>query len=212
MKRKKLSRIVKYLILSDLIFWTGWGLFNPIFAIFIVDKIIGGTAFVVGLATSIYWISKSLLRIPFGVVLDKYPSEKDDYLFTVVGLFIVSLIPIGYYFSSFPWQIYLLQGIHGFGMAMTLSGWCAIFTRHIDKGKESTEWGLDHTSLGLGIGVTGVIGGWMVTNFGYDAVLIITSVFSLLGVALLLCLRKDIKGVFDCGWRINLREIFYKEK
>jgi len=208
----KINRIVKYLVLSDLVFWTGWGLFNPVFAIFIVERIQGGNAFVVGLAVAIYWIVKSCLRVPVGMFLDSLPSEKDDYLFAVVGLFIVSLIPFGYYFSYLPWHIYLLQGIHGVAMAMTLSGWQAIFTKHIDKRKEATEWGLDATAVGLGIGFAGIVGGWAVTKFGFDMILIVVGIFGLAGTSLLLFLRNDIKGVFDHGFHFSFKEIFQKEE
>ena len=75
----KINRVIKYLILSDLAFWSGWGLFNPVFAIFIIEKIQGGNAFVVGAAVAVYWITKSLLRIPIGIFLDSLTGEKDDY-------------------------------------------------------------------------------------------------------------------------------------
>jgi hypothetical protein len=60
----KVNKIVKYLILADIAFWTGWGLVSPVFAIFIVEKIQGGTALVVGIATAIYWLFRSLLVLP----------------------------------------------------------------------------------------------------------------------------------------------------
>lgn len=208
----KINRVVKYLILSDLVFWSGWGLFNPVFAIFIVEKIQGGTAFVVGAAVAIYWITKSLLRTPVGVFLDSLSGEKDDYLFLTFGLFIVALIPFGYYFSTLPSHIYLLQAIHGVAMAVSLSGWQAIFTRHIDKGKEATEWGISATSFGLGVGISGLIGGWAVTQFGFEPVLILVGIVGLAGVAVLLGLRNEIKGVFDNGFHINFRKIFQKEE
>ena len=99
-------------------------------------------------------------------------------------------------------------------MAMSLSGWAPIFTRHIDKGKEATEWGLDATCLGLGIGITGIIGGWAVTHFGFEPVLIIVSIFSLVGVGFLVALRHDIKGVFDeAAFKVDINEILkFKQK
>ncbi len=206
------NRIIKYLILSDLVFWSGWGLFNPVFAIFVVEKIQGGNAFVVGAAVAVYWITKSLLRIPIGIFLDSLPGEKDDYLFMVLGLFIVALIPFGYYFSSLPGHIYLLQAIHGIALAVSLSGWHAIFTRHIGQGKEATEWGVQSTTYGLGIGISGLIGGWAVTKFGFEPVLILVGVLGLIGAAILLGLRNEIKGVFDNGLHINFRKIFQKEE
>jgi MFS family permease len=206
----RINRIVKYLILSDLVFYTGWGLISPIFAIFIVEKIVGGNAFVAGLSSAIYFILMSLLRIPFGIFLDSRPGEKDDYCFLTLGLFIAALVPFGFIFSKFPWHIYLLQAIHALGMAMSLAAWPAIFTRHIDKGKESTEWGLDATSIGLGAGISGAIGGWLVTKFGFEPVFVLVGIFGLIGTALLLGLKNEIKGVFDHGFRFSFKDIFQK--
>ena len=206
----KFNRIVKYLVLSDLVFYAGWGLISPIFAIFIVEKIEGGNALVAGLSSAVYLILMSLLRVPFGMFLDSRPSEKDDYWFLTVGLFIAALTSFGFIFTKLPWHVYLLQIVRAVTMAMTLAAWPAIFTRHIDKGKESTEWGLDATSVGLGEGISGAIGGWAVTQFGFKPVLIAVGIMGLIGAVLLFALKNDIKGVFDHGARFSLKEIFQK--
>lgn len=206
------NKVIKFLILSDLVFWTGWGLINPVFAIFVVDKIVGGSVFVVGIASAVYWITRSLFRVPIGVFLDTCPSEKDDYFALVTGLFITALIPFGYIFAKIPLHIYILQGIHGFALAMSLSGWTAIFTRHIDKGRESTEWGLDATSIGLGTAVAAAVGGWAVTRFGFDPVFAVVGILGLIGVALLFGLRNQIRGVFDHGLHFSLKDVFNGEK
>jgi len=204
----KFNKIVKYLILSDLIFYAGWGLITPIFAIFIVNNIQGGTILIAGIASSIYWVLKSVLRVPIGIFLDKHKGEKDDYFFLVFGLLIAALIPFGYIFSKLPWHIYVLQTIYAIGMAMSLSGWSAIFTRHIDKGKEATEWGLDATSYGIGTGVAAAVGGLAVTKFGFNPVFIAVGIMGLIGVVLLLGIRNKIKGVFDGAHPFSLKEIF----
>ena len=207
----EINRIVKYLILSDLVFYTGLGLISPIFAIFIVEKIVGGNAFVAGLSSAVYLILMSLLRVPFGMFLDSRPTERDDYWFLTVGLFIAALTSFGFIFAKLPWHVYLLQIVRAITMAMTLAAWPAIFTRHIDKGKESTEWGLDATSVGLGAGISGAIGGWAVIKFGFNPVFIAVGIIGLIGAVLLFALRNDIKGVFDHGTRFSLKEIFQKE-
>ena len=208
----KFNRIVKYLVLSDLVFYAGWGLISPIFAIFIVEKIQGGNVFVAGLSSAVYLILMSLLRIPFGMFLDSRPSEKEDYWFLTVGLFIAALTSFGFVFAKLPWHVYLLQIVRAVTMAMTLAAWPAIFTRHIDKGKESTEWGLDATSIGLGAGISGAIGGWAVIKFGFNPVFITIGFVGLIGAFLLLFLKNEIKGVFDHGFRFSLKDIFQKEE
>jgi len=208
----KFNKIVKYLVLSDLIFYTGWGLVTPIFAIFIINNIQGGTILIAGIASSIYWVLRSVLRVPIGIFLDKHKGEKDDYFFLVFGLLIAALVPFGYIFSKLPWHIYTLQAIYGIGMAMSGSGWAAIFTRHIDKGKEATEWGLDSASYGIGMGIAAAVGGLAVTIFGFNPVFIAVGIMGLLGVVLLLGIRNKIKGVFDGAQPFSLKRIFQERR
>ena len=206
----KVNKIIKYLILTDIAFWTGWGFITPIFAIFIVDKIVGGNALVVGIATAVYWFSRSLLVFPFGLILDKHEGEKDDYLFLVAGNFIVALTLFVYIFAIYPWHIYILQAFCGVGVAMSLGGWRAIFTRNIDKGREATEWSLDDTFLSVGTAAAGVASGFVIVNFGYTFTFIFAGSLGILSVIILLSLRKEIQGVFNRDFYSNLMSIFKK--
>jgi MFS family permease len=204
----KINKIVKYLIFADIAFWTGWGLVTPVFSIFIVDKIQGGTILVVGIATFIYWLFRSLSVLPSGKILDKYIGEKDDYLFLVAGNFIATMVIFGYTLAIYPWHIYVLQAFYGFGMAISLVGWKAIFSRNIDKGKEASEWALDDTLLSLGTALAGIVCGVLVTEIGYVNTFLIAGVLGVISVMLLLCLRRDIEGVFNRDFSKNIRNIF----
>ena len=209
----KINKVIRYLILSDVIFWLGWGLISPIFAVFVVEKIKGGTVAVVGVAAAIYWILKSLLRIPIGIFLDNRKGEEDDFWFLFFGLIITALVPFGYLMAFSPWHIYFLQVIFAFGMAMTLSGWTAIFTRHIDKGKEATEWGIYGTSTGLAIGIAGALGGLVAAVFGFDFLFISVGILGILAAFILLSVLKLLSPrAVDKGMTFSLKELFQKEK
>lgn len=186
----KLNKIVSYLIYSDLVFYTGWGLISPIFAIFILDSITGGNAFVVGMAAAVHLIVRSLLRVPFGMAADK--SQKKSFYFMFFGLLIAAFVPLGYLISKTAFQIYTIQAVLGASLAMSTAGWTCIFSRHMEKGKESTEWGIDAVAVGLGPGIAGAVGGAAVTFIGFNAVFIAVSVLGLIGVILLLFIRKEI--------------------
>lgn len=192
MAKISINKIIRNLIEVDLIFFSAFGLISPIFAIFITGQIKGGNVEVVGFAAGIYLVLRSLLQIPISKFLDKKRGEKDDFYFLILGHFLVALAPFGYIFSSFPWQIYALQVIYALGMAMAYPSWCAIFTRHIDKGKEAFEWGLDSTILGLGAGITGAIGGVLAAEFGFNLVFVIVGIFALFAAFLPLLIYKDI--------------------
>ena len=186
------NRAVKTLISADFLLLSGWGLLAPIFAIFLINNIQGGNVRIVGFAAAIYWISKSLLQPFIGRYLDKNHGEKDDFWFMFFGLIITSFVPIGFILSQYPWHIYVLQFLHALGMALNIPPWAAIFTRHIDKGKEAFEWSLSSTAIGLGAGIAGALGGWLASIFGFKIIFIGVSIFTLISALSLLFIYKEI--------------------
>jgi hypothetical protein len=187
----KINKIIEYLILGDLVFEASWGLISPVFAIFVVERIVGGNPAVVGLASAIHLILFSLVRIPFSIYLDKRKGESDDFWAMFFGFLTSSLLPFFYIFSKFPWQIYLLQGISGISTSAAFAGYMSIFTKKIDVGKEATEWGIRASLISLATGITAAIGGFLVTNFGFNITFILVGVFSLLSSLLIFALKNE---------------------
>lgn len=205
MSKFYINKIVKTLIGADLVFLSALGFVTPVFAIFIINQIKGGSAEVIGFAAAIYWITKSILEIPIGRFLDKRKGEKDDLYFLVSGYLIIACVHFGYLFSYLPWHIYILQGIYATGLAMSWPAWYAIFTRHIDKDREGLEWSIQDASYGIGTGITGALGGLLVTLFGFNLIFIIAGIFAIIGALLPLFISKNIntreKGYFGFLWK-----------
>lgn len=195
---KLINKIVKALIVSDFFLNLGWGLLAPVFALFILEKITFQdplkAAEVAGLSALFYWISKSFLEIPIGYFLDKKRGERDDFWFMVIGTLITGFVPIGFLFSNTPSHIYLWQVVHAVGMAMALPSWLAIFTRHIDKGKEGFEWGVETTSIGTGAGIAGGIGGIIVGYVGFNILFFIVSGMSFVSVICLFLIKNNMSA------------------
>lgn len=188
-----MNKVIKILTLSDVALLTGLGFIAPIFAIFLTENIKGGSVEVVGFAAAIYWLVHSLTMVPFGRYLDKHPGEKDDLWFIVIGNILGAVAVFGYIFSRLPWHIYVLQGIYGLGMGMNLVGYTAIFTRHIDKNKEASEWGLRSSLVGIGSGVAGALGGVIAYNFGFNVLFVSCGIFIILSAFLLPLISKEMK-------------------
>lgn len=191
-----INKIAKVLITSDFFLNLGWGLLSPIFALFVLQRITIGNpekaAEVAGFSALFYWITKSLIEIPIGRFLDKHDGERDDFWFMTLGLFVVGFVPLGYLFSTQPWHIYLFQVMHAIGMAMALPSWLAIFTRHIDKGKEAFEWSLESTSISMGAGIAGGIGGIIASILGFKILFIFVSALTIFAAFLLLLVKNDV--------------------
>jgi len=195
---KLINKIVKTLIISDFFLNLGWGLLSPVFALFILEKITFQdplkAAEVAGLSALFYWISKSFIEIPIGYFLDKKRGEKDDFWFMVIGTLIAGFVPIGFLFSSAPSHIYVWQVVHAIGMAMALPSWLAIFTRHIDKGKEGFEWSMETTSIGAGAGIAGGIGGIIVGYIGFNFLFFIVSTMNFVSAICLIFIKNSMSA------------------
>lgn len=189
---KNINKVVRHIIYWDLFFNSAWGLLNPIFAVFLVEKVTFNAAKgaeVAGFAALIYWVFKSFLQIPIGTYLDKNHGEKDDFWFMVAGTLLSGLVPFGFLFATLPEHIYMLQIVYAIAMSMLIPSSYAIFTRHIDKGKEAYEWSVDSTVLGFGVGATGALGGIIAGKFGFGTVFILTGLFNLCSAFFLISIK-----------------------
>ena len=186
------NKIIRILIITDVFVYSSWGLIMPVLAVFIVGSIRGGDAGVVGMAVGIYWITKSLLQIPIGKYLDRNHGEKDDYWFMVAGSYLASLTPLVFLVSSEPWHIYALQVVHATGMAMALPPWGGLFTRHMDRGREAETWAFESSFLGIGLGIAGIVGGFVAKTIGFAPLFIGVSVLGITGATLLLLIKKNV--------------------
>lgn len=189
---ESINKVVKVMIASDVALLTGFGFISPIFAIFIKENIQGGGVEIAGFAMAIYWGVKPILQIPFGKYLDRVKGERDDLWFVVIGNVLAALAVFGYIFSFLPWHIYLCQAIYSLGMAMNIPGWCAIFTRHIDKGKEAFEWSTRSTFIGIGAGIAGALGGVIAAKLGFNILFTGVGIFALASALLPFLIYKDI--------------------
>jgi len=191
-KKLFINKIVFVLIKTDFIFFSAIGLIAPVFAVFLTDKLIDGSLEVAGFATAIYWIAKSIFVVPVGRLLDKMKGERDDLICLVVGYLIVGLVHFGYTQATLSWHIYILELIYALAMAIAMPGWSAIFTRHIDRGKEGFEWSIENVGYSVGMGITGALGGILVTRFGFNVVFVLAGTFAIFGALLPLIIYKDV--------------------
>lgn len=133
-----------------------------------------------------------MVLVPVGKYLDRNHSEKDDLYFIIIGNTLGAVTVFGFIFASLPWHIYLLQGIYAIGMGMTIPSYFAIFTRHIDKGKEALSWSTRMALVGIGIGIAGVLGGTIVYYFDFKVLFSGVVILLLLSAILPFLISKEL--------------------
>ena len=184
----KVGRVVRYFIFADLALLAGWGLVQPIFAIYLIEKVEGATLVTVGIASSIYWLLKSVLQLPVAKYLDKHKGESDDFLALIIGLFIVAFSAVALIFIQKPWHLYLVQVIYAMGFSLYVPSWSGIFSRHLDKDKVSFDWSLDSTAVGLAAGVSGFLGGVIAEVSGFSIIFVLAAIFSVVSALVVMAI------------------------
>lgn len=186
--------VIRFLILSDTILTGAAGLLGPIFALFIHEFVSAGNSEVVsGIAVGIYLLTKSILQIPIAEFVDRIRGEKDDFWIMFIFTLIIGIIPILYLFIHTPLQLYLVQFFLGLCTAFTFPTYMAIFTRHIDKSKEGTEWGVYFTATDLASALLAIIGGYIASTQGFPTLIIIVVIASIIGSLLLWPIKPYIR-------------------
>lgn len=192
---KDINPVIRFLIISDTVIIGATGLLGPIFALFVEDFIVGGNAAVAGVAAGVYLFSRSILQIPIAHFLDRVRGEKDDFWCMFSFSMLAALVPLFYLVISTPLQLYIVQFALGLFTAFTYPAFMAIFTRHIDKGREGTEWGVYFTLTDIVSAALAVIGGYVATSAGFPVLIVVVMLMSLFGALLLLPIRPYIKLV-----------------
>lgn len=193
-----INPVIRFLILGDVIYYAGIGLLTPIFAVFIVDSIPGGSIEVVGIATAIYLVTKSVMQLPAAYIIDKICGDKDDFWFMFVSLLVASLVPLSYLFVTTPMQLYVVQFILGLALAFNFPSFMALFTKYIPASKEATTWSIYFALFDLLSAGAAAIGGIMAAILGFAPLIIAVSTIGVIGTLLLLPMRSHLRKVINC--------------
>lgn len=190
-----MNRTMKLLMLSDIFVLTGFGLIQPILAIFINGGVTGGTVLTAGLASTIFLVTKSLVQLPFGRYIDSH-TRKTRWL--MIGTMLMAGVPVLYLSADSIYHIYLAEAIYGLGSGLAYPTWLGLWSTNMDKGRESFQWSIYSTSTGLGTAATGTLGAAIASVLGFKATFVFAGLMCLLGCATLLVLEKrSTKGTDD---------------
>jgi DHA1 family quinolone resistance protein-like MFS transporter len=188
----KINKILRTLVLSDVIILSAYGLMAPIFAVYLTDSIVGGSLLVVGVAETIYLLVKSLLQIPIGILIDRTEGEKIDFWLVFSGSLIEAACIFAYIFASTPIHIYIISFFFGIGSAMMYPAWMGLFTRNMEKGKESFVWSLHTTPTELGAAFAAGLGALIADTYGFDFLFAIVGGFTVFGTLILYSFYDEI--------------------
>lgn len=181
-----MNKILKILIISDILLFSGFGFIGPILAIFIHDSLKGGSIAAAGIASAIFLITHALLQILFAYVF----NPKDRLWMLRLGTFLMVLVPIGYIFSTSIYHIFLAQFVYGIGAAFGYPSWSSFFTSNLEKGRRGLQYAVYNSSVSIGSAITAAVGASLAEFFGFKIVFGIVAFFLFIGFLVLFKLDK----------------------
>jgi hypothetical protein len=87
-----MNRTTILLLISDVFVLTGFGLVQPILAIFIKENLVGGTIFAAGISSMIFIIAKSIIQLPLSNIVDTH-QRSFRLRILMVGTFLEVAVP-----------------------------------------------------------------------------------------------------------------------
>lgn len=200
------NKIIKILIWSDFLMLYAGGLLSPFFAVFVTGRIAGASLSTVGFAISIFFVAKAIAQVPVSWFADRTDGENDDYFILVLGSALGIAMPLLYFFATEVWHVYAIEAVNGVAHGMMSPTYLAIFSRHIDRHQESTEWMLRSNVVGLGYAVSTALGGLFAQRFGFQPLLLFMAGLMALGTLVLIFIRRDIKEKLLAAEVVNIDE------
>ncbi len=178
-----MHKILRALILSDLFLLGSFGLVQPIFAVFMLNNIVGSSLIAIGVAASIPLIIKAILQIFIARWTDAESGNKRELFTLFVGSILMSLAPFGFAFATNLTHIYILQLVYGLGTALVYPGWIVIFSRYSRDENRGYEWSVYSSVISLGTAAAAFFGGYMAETYSFRSIFILVGLLSFVGTS-----------------------------
>lgn len=187
----KMDPMLKAFIVAEMILWSAWNLINPIFAIF-VTRLPGGNVELAAGAVSAYLLVRVVVELISGKILSK-SKESVKITATILGMMIMSLAYVSLAFADSIDKVFIFYSILAFGLGFASPAKNSLFSSHLDKNKETFEWGLADATTFLCMAGAALVGGYIAQHLGFNYLFFLAAALNTLGILPYLIFIKYIK-------------------
>jgi MFS family permease len=177
----QVNPIVKAFIVSESFLWSAYNFIVPIFAIFVVNSVKGGNIQIAASAFSFFLIARVLAELIICRYLSK-TNERMKFLITIFGIVVISVSYFGFAFANTIATLFLFYGVTGIGLGIASPAKNSLFSTHLDKNKEPTEWGIYDAVTFFSMALAGVLGGFIASSYGFPFLFILASIVNLVSI------------------------------
>ncbi len=176
-----MNSIVKSFIVSEIFLWSSWNAITPIFAIFAATKIPGGNTEIAASSFSVYLIVRVIFELISGRYLSK-SKEIQKFVIAIIGIIFISLGYLGFALTRDVTSVFLFYGVIGMGLGIASPAKNSLFSMHLDKNKEVTEWSIYDGFVFMGMAMSATIGGFVANRYGFTFLFYLVATTNLLSI------------------------------
>jgi predicted MFS family arabinose efflux permease len=176
-----INPVVKAFIISEILLWSSWNAIIPIFAIFAATKIPGGNTEIAASSFSTYLI----VRVIFELISGKYLSKSNDsqkFAMSILGIILMSIGYVGFALTRDIISLFIFYGVIGMGLGIASPAKNCLFSSHLDKDKEVTEWSIYDGFVFMGMAMAATIGGFIANRYGFTFLFYLVAATNLLSI------------------------------
>lgn len=176
-----MNSVVKAFIISEIFLWSSWNAIIPIFAIFAANKIPGGNTEIAAASFSTYLISRVLFELISGRYLSK-SNDTQKFIISIVGIILMSVGYMGFALTKNVSSLFIFYGVIGMGLGIASPAKNSLFSSHLDKDKEVTEWSIYDGFVFMGMAMSATIGGFVANRYGFAFLFYLVAITNLLSI------------------------------
>ena len=174
-----INPIVRAFIISETFIWSAWNFFIPISAIFVVRNISGGSLEIAASAFSAHLIARVIFELISAKLLTR--EERQKIITSIIGLSFLSLSYVGLAFSDSIFQLFIFYIVAGIGFGVASPAKNSLFSIHLDKDRESSEWSFYDAIVFIAIALATALGGFVAAGYGFKILFISSSIVNIIG-------------------------------
>ncbi len=174
-----MKKVLKYLVFVDAFIIFGAALFVPVYALFVEE--LGGAALAAGGAWAVFTITMGV----FMFIVSRWEDHVKHQEKILVGSYgLMAVAAFCLIFVQQLWQLFLVQGLIGVAEAFNRPVFEGIYTKYLEKGKFTSQWGVWSGIGAILSGFAAITGGLLVTFFGFRSLFMLMFIAALIGFAL----------------------------
>lgn len=176
-----MNSVVKAFIISEIFLWSSWNAIIPIFAIFAANQIPNSNTEIAASSFSCYLIVRVIFELISGRYLSK-SREIDKFIISIIGIILMSLGYLGFALTKDVVSLFFFYGVIGMGLGIASPAKNSLFSTHLDKDKEVTEWSLYDSFVFMGMAMSAAIGGFVANRYGFPFLFYLVAITNLLSM------------------------------